>query len=204
MGMRFNRKNLHVFSVPYFLAIITLLALPLAVMAAPSYDKLRSGPKVGTKIPHNLATQDQTGAKQNFRALTGKQRLILLFSRSVGWCVYCKAEAVEWNARLKDAKALGYNVAIITYDRVARSALFSRRQNIKYPILSDTKSSIIRAFGILNETHEPGSFAYGIPHPIIFVVSPNGVIKHRFSQGTDYSSRPNIDLIFDTLRKYSD
>jgi len=202
MHTRFFWPRLHVFYVHYFLVIIAILTLPLAVMAAPSYDKLRSGPKVGSKIPHNLATQDQTGTKRNFRSITGKHGLILLFSRSVGWCVYCKAEAVEWNTRLKDAKALGYNVAIVTYDRVARSALFSRRQNIKYPILSDTKSKIIRAFGILNKTHEPGSFAYGIPHPIIFVVGPNGIIKHRFSQGADYSSRPDIDLIFNTLRKF--
>lgn len=183
------------------LTLLTLAFLTSLIQAAPSYDKLKRGPKIGSVLPHSLNAKDQTGATRSFKSITGEKGLILLFSRSVGWCVFCKTEAVDWNTRLKDAKALGYEVGMVTYDQVSRIARFTQRQKIGYPILSDPKSKIIKAFDILNEEHQPGSFAYGIPHPIIFVVDPKGTIRHRFSEGKTYSRRPDIDQIFNVLRK---
>lgn len=192
-----NKLRTHAF---YVLALFAIAAAPHAFAAPPPYDGLDLGPKIGAKIPHNLAAQDQNGKQQNFHSLKGKKGLVLLFSRSVSWCPFCKGQAVDWNKRLGVAKRLGYKIAMVTYDPIVKSARFSRRQNIQYPILSDPKSKIIRAFGVFNKTHQPGSFAYGIPHPIIFVVDTTGKIKHRFSEAT-YSSRPNIGVVFKTLQR---
>jgi hypothetical protein len=40
---------------------------------------------IGKAIPHNLAVLDQTDQVRNFKALTAKKGLILLFSRSLAW-----------------------------------------------------------------------------------------------------------------------
>ena len=66
-------------------------------------------------------------------------------------------------------------------------------------LLSDPKSEIIRAFGLLNRRHAPGSAYHGIPHPIVFVLDRKGVVRARYSE-VDYSRRPDIDAILRTLR----
>ncbi len=65
-------------------------------------------------------------------------------------------------------------------------------------LLSDSESDIIKAFDVLNENFSEGSPGYGIPHPIIFVSDTKGVIIHRFSE-TNYTSRPNVDLVLGAI-----
>jgi peroxiredoxin len=184
-------------------ALAALFAcLLLAAVPAPAkgpHDALTVGPKVGMKLPVPLEVLDHKGRPANRTKITGANGLILLFSRSVGWCVYCKGEAVDWNANLKRARALGFNVAVITYDAPATIARFMRQQKIGYPILSDKGSRLIKTYGLLNKRHQPGSFAHGIPHPITFVIDRNGVIRYRFSE-SGYNSRPNIGVILKTIR----
>lgn len=182
------------------LADVALATWALSAAASQDFDRLDRGPKVGEPIPHPLTALDQHGTKQSFLSIKGKAGLILLFSRSMDWCPYCQAEAIAWNERLGEATKLGYNVALVTYDSVAELARFSKRREIAYPILSDGKSEIIRAFDILNEEHEPGSRAHGIPYPIIFVVDSRGVVRLRFSE-EHYRDRPKIDRVLETIRK---
>ena len=44
----------------------------------------------------------------------------------------------------------GLGLAVISYDSVPILKNFAERKNITYPLISDTDSRIIRAFGILN------------------------------------------------------
>ena len=74
------------------------------------------------------------------------------------------------------------------------------RRNIKYALLSDEGSKIIRSFGIFDDRYRPRSYAYGVPHPMIFVVDPDRVIRHRFSK-FDYYTRTDIDVVLRTLKK---
>ena len=65
-------------------------------------------------------------------------------------------------------------------------------------MLADSGSEVIRAFDVLNETYGPGSYAYGVAHPIIIVLDGEGIVTHRFSR-TDYARRPNIDAVLMAL-----
>ena len=40
---------------------------------------------IGKAIPHDLTVPDQTDQVRNFKALTARNGLILLFSRSLAW-----------------------------------------------------------------------------------------------------------------------
>jgi Peroxiredoxin len=143
------------------------------------------GVKVGDTIP-SIATVDQFGQPQTFESLRGKHGLLLLFSRSADWCPYCKRHLMELQQAKPEFEAKGIHVASITYDSVAILKEFSDRKGITYPMLSDTNSKIIRAFGILNP--EGKGFAAGIPYPGIYYISPDGVIQRRYFE-SQYSDR---------------
>ena len=62
---------------------------------------------------------------------------------------------------------------VITYDTPDLQQAFIDAGSITYPFISDIDATTIVALGILNEGYEPGEPAYGIPHPGVFVVSPD-------------------------------
>ncbi len=75
----------------------------------------------------------------------------------------------------------GIAVAAISYDSVAVLNNFAKRKGVHYPLLSDTGSKIIRAFGILNDTvPEDDKQFYGIPNPGEYLLDPSGVVKSKF------------------------
>lgn len=74
----------------------------------------------------------------------------------------------------------GLGLAAISYDSTVVLKDFAGRKNITYPLLSDTESKIIRAFGILNETVPAGTPFFGIPHPGTFIINPNGTVASKY------------------------
>ncbi len=88
----------------------------------------------------------------------------------------------------------------MTHDKTDVLASFVQNENIMFRVLSDAKTEIVPAFGLVNERFEKGSAWYGTAHPMIFVVNPKGVITHRFS-GTSVSQRPAVNLVLGTLKK---
>jgi hypothetical protein len=62
------------------------LTLPLhGAFAAGDLDTLDKGPAVGSSIPHQFNAPDQNNEIRDFSSLTGKNGLIVLFSRSFDW-----------------------------------------------------------------------------------------------------------------------
>ena len=176
-------------------AILALLAVLLCAPAGWASDARSStGPAVGTALAETLVFKDQTGASRDFSSLTGESGLVLVFSRSLSWCPFCIADARDWATRVDAAAAKGVNIAIATYDDPDTLAGFAKRFGARITLLSDTGSKVINALGILNEEHAPGSFAHGIPHPIVFVIDAKGVVRSRFSE-TSYAQRPDKERV---------
>jgi len=90
----------------------------------------------------------------------------------------------------------GLGVVVITYDSPEILANFDKRQNITIPTLSDPKSEIIRAFGILNVHVPKDHMAYGVPFPGTFIVDQNGIVKSKYFEDLyrDRVSAPTILL----------
>ena len=137
-------------------ALFAALLQPAEALAGEHYA-LNVGPEVGDPIPHTLATLDQNGKRQDFQTITGKNGLVLLFSRSLRWCVFCKGEALDWNARVEEFTSLRYEVAILTYDKVDDLKRFAVRRNISYTLLSDPESEVIRAFELVTNSTAPAA-----------------------------------------------
>jgi hypothetical protein len=95
---------------------------------------------------------------------------------------------VELQQNLDGIQQQGLGVAALSYDSVGTLKSFADRQHITYPLLSDPDSKIIRAFDILNETTKPGTFAYGIPYPGVYIVNTQGKVVSKYFED-DYKER---------------
>ncbi len=90
------------------------------------------------------------------------------------------------------------NLEISDCSLVQRSAVVRARvvQGIEFTLLHDEGITHVNALGILNEDHEPGSRAYGIPHPGIFLISPDGIIRYKFAE-EGYRTRPDFSNVLE-------
>ncbi len=96
-------------------------------------------------------------------------------------------------------QALGYNIAVVTYDQRREIARFNRRFNFGYPLLADPQSKIIRAFGLIDTNYGPRSYAFGVARPLTLVIDAQGRVTHRFSE-SHYSYRPDPGDILKRIR----
>ena len=78
---------------------------------------------------------------------------------------------------LGDIKAQGLGLAAISYDSPEILKAFAEKHAITFPMLSDTGSKTITAWGLLNE--DATGRTAGIPHPGTYVIDPRGVIRSR-------------------------
>lgn len=71
-------------------------------------------------------------------------------------------------------------MAAISYDAQDTLRAFSEKYGIQFPLLSDRTSAVIRSFGIFNTNIAPGLRAYGVPHPVEYLVAPDGVVVRKY------------------------
>jgi hypothetical protein len=101
---------------------------------------------------------------------------------------------VELQRRAADLEAQGLGLAVITYDPPPVLKAFADRYGITYPLLSDTGSGIIKAYGLFNTTVEPGSRAFGVPFPGTFVLDRDGRVTARYFEAA-YQERNTVASI---------
>jgi hypothetical protein len=87
---------------------------------------------------------------------------------------------VELQSRYQDITRQGLTLVAISYDAPDTLKKFADSRQITFPMVSDPGSAIIRRYGLLNETMDPKSRFYGVPHPGTFILDANGVVVSRF------------------------
>ena len=87
---------------------------------------------------------------------------------------------MELQGRYEAIKAQGLGLVAISYDPPATLKHFSDSRGITFPLVSDPGSAIIKRYGLLNETMDPATRFYGVPHPGTFILDDKGVIVARF------------------------
>ena len=156
--------------------------------------------KAGDPLPSKLELLDKNAEAQSFETIKGEKGAVLVFVRSADWCPYCQVQLLdlraEDGAKITD---LGYNIIAISYDAPEKLKTFAERYNFDHVMLSDKGSEVIKAFGILNEDFAPDHFAYGVPHPHIYIVSNDGIIQAVLSE-EGYKKRPQADVIVKAIK----
>lgn len=167
--------------------------------AAAAFDP---GPAVGSRIPP-ISARDMVGKAVTVASLSDRNGVVLVFFRSAKWCPYCQKQLIE----LRDAQAplaqRGYRLAALSYDPPEVLTRFAQQRDIGYALLSDTGSQTIDAFKLRDPQYQSGSFAYGVPVPAIFVISPRGVVQAKLAE-EGYKTRPPVAAVLtvvDGLKK---
>jgi hypothetical protein len=86
---------------------------------------------------------------------------------------------VELQGRVEELQRQGLGLVAISYDAPETLKAFSAARGITFPLVSDPGSAIIRRYGLLNTTVQPGTRSYGIPFPGTFIVDAAGVVRSR-------------------------
>jgi hypothetical protein len=105
---------------------------------------------------------------------------------------------VELQSRYADITKQGLGLIAVSYDPPETLKKFGGSRGITFPLVSDPGSAIIKQYGLLNDTVEPGSRTYGIPHPGTFIVDRMGVVQSRFFEDA-YQERYTAATILSSL-----
>lgn len=153
---------------------------------------------VGSKIPP-INAPDQNGDHQSLSDLAGPNGLVLVLSRSFDWCPYCISQLQDLVEVAPQFREQGLGVATMTYDSFDHLQAAEVDYETSFPLLRDEDTKHFSAMGILNTEYEPGSRAYGIPYPGIFLLRPDGTIHAKFAE-EDYRVRPAFELVMDAAQ----
>jgi peroxiredoxin len=182
----------------YALACAVVLTAPAIAQQPPvRVDVERLGPQVGAQVA-DFRLPDAQGAIRTRDSIMGPKGAMLVFSRSLDWCPYCKTQAAELQGRLAELNAQGLGVAVVTYDSPAVLADFAKRRGITFPLLSDSGSATIKRYGILNTTVAENAANYGIPFPGTFILDRRGVVTSRFFEDA-YQERTTVSTLLLSL-----
>ena len=167
------------------------LSLPLAALA---FD---IGPKVGATVPA-LHVIDVAGKPATVHGLAGRKGIVLLFFRSAKWCPYCQKQLTDFEAAEAPLAARGYSLAAVSYDLPDVLSGFATKRGVTYHLLSDPGSVTIDAFNLRDPQYVAGSFAYGVPRPAIFVISPKRVLLAKLAE-EGFKVRPTVQAVLDAV-----
>ncbi|MEM1434330.1 MAG: redoxin domain-containing protein, partial [Pseudomonadota bacterium] len=76
---------------------------------------------------------------------------------------------------------------------------FHAKWTLQYPLLKDVDGQHVDAWGIRNEEYGEGTFAYGIPHPGVVLLSPEGEILAKWAKA-GYRSRADWSGVLEGVR----
>jgi len=188
--------------LPSAKSLVWALALTVLVAGSPvspaSAEEL--GPPIGTKAPDIGTRLDQTGQPRTLTDVMGKNGLVLMFFRSADWCPYCQAQLIDVNGGAAEIEKRGYRIAALSYDSPEILKTFTAKRQIVFTFLSDPKSEVIDLYKLRDPQYPPGSRAYGVPRPIIFVLDRSGVIKAKLYEES-FKVRPPATAVISTLDK---
>jgi hypothetical protein len=105
---------------------------------------------------------------------------------------------VELQSRYADITKQGLGLIAVSYDPPETLKKFTDSRGITFPLIADPGSAIIKRYGLLNETADPKSRTYGIPHPGTFIVDRNGVVQSRYFEDA-YQERYTAATILSSL-----
>ena len=104
-------------------------------------------------------------------------------------------QLAEWQEKFAE---IGVNLAGMTYDSRDILKAFHDGQGLEYPLLQDVDAQHVIAYGVLNEDYQPGDRGYGIPHPGILFIQPDGTVALKFAV-PGYRGRPPLAEVYEAI-----
>jgi peroxiredoxin len=183
----------------YLLLPLVSLLLSMPMLAADSAAPVEQpGLKVGATAP-DFTLQDATGHEVSLKTLLQQGKVALAFVRSADWCLFCRRQLQDLQQHLPEIAAAGIQLVAISYDSPTTNSAAVTKLGVTFPLLSDTGSKVIDAYGIRN--HEAKGRGDGIPHPVLFLLDRQGVIRVKLMRD-GYRERPEAAEIIAGAASY--
>ncbi|MBX9883667.1 MAG: AhpC/TSA family protein [Novosphingobium sp.] len=157
-----------------------------------------------------------TGARGEIVTLSKLLRqgpVVVSFYRG-GWCPYCNLELRALQAVLPGIAARGAALVAISPELPDQSLSTAERNELAFPVLSDTGSQVARDFGIAFDLaaelraiytrfghalpDRNGGSEWVLPVPATFVITHGGIVRLAFID-TDYRNRLEPEAILRAL-----
>jgi peroxiredoxin len=156
------------------------------------------GPPIGLIAPDIGKRLDQAGTPRTLADVMGSRGLVLMFFRSTDWCPYCQAQLIDMNGGAAEIEKRGYRIAALSYDSPETLKTFADKRQISFTFLSDPKSEVIDLYKLRDPQYLPGSRAYGVPKPIIFILDKGGVIRAKLYEES-FKVRPPVSAVISAI-----
>ena len=101
---------------------------------------------------------------------------------------------MELQSRYADLTKQGIGLIAVSYDSQETLKKFAASRGITFPMVSDQGSAIIKRYGLLNETLDPKTRFFGVPHPGTFMLDRKGVVTARYFEDA-YQERTTVNSI---------
>ncbi len=191
------------------LLLTCFLLLTTLLFAQPSPKPL----EVGDSIP-DVKLRTEENEQVSLRKLVSAKPTVLIFYRG-GWCPFCNRHLQSLAGIEDDLNRAGAQLLAISMDQPAKLKATPDRGKLHYRLLSDSDAVAVKAFGIafkvddatvekyktygINLDAASGKEHHILPHPAVFIVNTNGVI--RFAHvNPDYKVRLEPAKILEAAR----
>lgn len=191
----------------------------VAMMESATADLKKTGIEthalqVGDHAPE-LVLPDATGQAVRLSDLWAKGPLVLIFYRG-GWCPYCNLELRAWQQHLEKLGALGGSLVAVSPQTPDNSLSTAEKNQLTYPVLSDSGLAAATAFGIAFELPKELIDLYGsvgndlpvlngngrwvLPLPATYVVGHDGKVLYAHVEA-DYRMRAEPSDVLGVLAR---
>lgn len=189
----------------------------VAMMEAATADLRASGVEaravqVGASAP-DVTLPDAMNRPVRLSDLWRRGPVVLIFYRG-GWCPYCNLELRAWNEHLPSLKHLGAQLVAVSPQTPDNSLSTSQKNELAYPVLSDSELLATEAFGVGFELPPQLIDLYGrvghdlpvlngngrwvLPVPATYVIDREGNVVFAHIEA-DYRERAEPALVLDAL-----
>lgn len=119
--------------------------------------------------------RDQDGTDRSLSDYRGET--VVLFFYPAAMTPGCTKEACDFRDSEAALQAAGVRVLGISRDKVEKQRKFADRDELAYPLLSDTELDVHRAYGAFGTKNSYGRIVEGVIRST-FVIDPDGSIAH--------------------------
>ena len=161
--------------------------------------------------------RDASGKPVEFDPERMEKPLVLTFFRG-GWCPYCNLHLSEMRKAEAELKELGFDIWFVSIDRPELLYDSLDQPDIGYQVLSDSKLTATRAFGLafrvpddlvqrylqhgIDLENASGENHHVMPAPSTYLIGSDGVIRFQYTN-PDYKVRLHPDVLLAAARAYT-
>ena len=169
--------------------------------------------QVGSELPA-LTLADANGKPVELKALNANGPLVIVFYRG-GWCPYCNLELREWQRLLPQLRERGATLVAISPQTPDNSLSTAEKNDLAFPVLSDSNLAAARAFGIAFTLSSElvdlyakagndlptlnGNGEWVLPIPATYLIDASGRVALAHVEA-DYRQRAEPMQVLETLR----